>query len=348
MRNTNNLNGSQSKLNTSSSNPKKSRSAGRVVRVVPDVLAYVSTLDDNRILSFTPSVVDNFRGETLGELNIQEGTGVDLEWDRASGIVTRVYPDRSPSDLTALRSGETSQMLTKMPARSDESYIGTIQHELCPDEEADEHRVPLRALPIQTRQFGKLVDTSNLRPGDLLLSRELKPDKISKLISGVQGDGGYHADDSRWTHAAMYVGDGFSVVEATFEDLLSGGDVRLTSLDAYCDGLNCLRFRRSRFLLTELEGWRICVRALSRLKTSYSFTDAVRMWYNIVVKKRGFFDSDRWIPFSSAVVCSTLYADAYNESTRRSLGEVSGVCVPAWLSLSEEFDDVDVKWIGIK
>jgi hypothetical protein len=190
------------------------------------------------------------------------------------------------------------------------------------------------------------VDTSALAPGDLVLTSELEPDKISSLIVGVQKQGGYHHDDARWTHAAMYVGDGTSVVEATFDSVREGGDVRLTNLDEYCKGQHMLRFRRSRYIHDTQLGWKVCVRAFSRLKRPYSFAAAARLWFDVVIRGGGFFD-DKERPVSKAVICSTLYADSYNEATRRLLGEVSGVCVPAWLSCSDEFEDVQPEWLSI-
>jgi hypothetical protein len=321
-----------------------SSSTGKVVRIVGDSLVYVLIVDNQRTLSFIPSVIENYRGETLDELNIREGAAVDIEWDQNSGLVTRVYVGETPSNETEIPLPTRVLPETHGPFES----LRSAQRELQPDQEIGGTTVPRRAIPMRTRKFGKLVDTSGLLPGDLLLSRDLQPDKVSQLICDVQGGGGYDVYDARWTHAAMYVGDGASVVEATFDSLMSGGDVRLTSLDDYCDGSYSLRFRRSRFLETENDGWRVCVRALSRLKTPYSFGDAIRMWFNVVIRDRGFFGYDRWQPLSSAVICSTLYADAYNEATRRCLGEVSGACVPAWLSLSDEFDDLLVNWLEIR
>ena len=146
----------------------------------------------------------------------------------------------------------------------------------------------------------------------------------------------------------MYVGDGANVVEATFDSVLGGGNVRLTSLDDYSQGSYSLRFRRSKYIADEREGWRICIRAMSRLGKPYDFVQAVLMWFSVVFKGRGFFSGEMQRPTSAAVICSMLYADSYNEATRRSLGEVSGICVPAWLSRSEEFSDIQAEWLEIE
>jgi hypothetical protein len=143
----------------------------------------------------------------------------------------------------------------------------------------------------------------------------------------------------------MYVGDGASIDEATFDSLREGGDVRLTNLDDYCTGKHVLKFRRSRYVKDAQLGWKVCVRAFSRLKRPYSFAAAARMWFDVAISGIGFYEQER--PVSKAVICSTLYADSYNEATRRLLGEVSGVCVPAWLSGSDEFEDVQPEWLSI-
>jgi hypothetical protein len=218
------------------------------------------------------------------------------------------------------------------------------QIELHPGSAATSKASAARALPQATRRFGKLVNSTVLKPGDLLLSRELNPDRISTHITTVQVEGGYEEIDGRWTHAAMYVGDDSNVVEATFDGLTSGGSVRLTSLDTYCEGAHALRFRRSKFVKDDRDGWRVCIRALSRLKEPYSFVHLVEMWFNVVFRGKGFYSDERYGHAADAIVCSTLYADAYNEALRRSLGEVNGLCVPAWLSASDEFEDLDVPW----
>jgi hypothetical protein len=145
----------------------------------------------------------------------------------------------------------------------------------------------------------------------------------------------------------MYVGDGTNVIESTFETLFDAG-VRLTSFDSYCQGAHFLRIRRPRHFKIERDGWRACVCAMAKLNRSYDFRDALSMWFKVRFRKKSFNSKDVRRSDSEMVICSTLYADAYNEATRRSLGEINGICVPAWLSLSDEFKDVAVSWVGIK
>jgi hypothetical protein len=60
------------------------------------------------------------------------------------------------------------------------------------------------------------------------------------------------------------------------------------------------------------------------------------------LRRVGFYDPESRRPTCKAVICSTLYADAYSEAMRRSLGEHGGVCVP--LSVSADFSDITVSW----
>lgn len=218
-----------------------------------------------------------------------------------------------------------------------------------PNSAEKDRTVVRRAISPEVRAFGKIVDTSQLRPGDLMLSQDLESDAISTLIRTVQTEGGYAAADARWTHAAMYLGDGENVVEATFESLTPGfsGSVQMTSLDDYCKGNYVLQFRRSKHIDSPESGWRLCIRALSRMRQKYDFMQAAKLWWHVRIRNNTFNVGSNPRTATQAVICSTLYAEAYDEALRRRLGEIGGVCVPAWLSLSDEFDDLDVGWLRL-
>jgi hypothetical protein len=334
---------------STSSSPASGLTSAVVVRVVGDSLGYVTTRDESRTFAFVPAAIAGYSGESLAELGIREGTAVNVTWASESGEVTRVEVTPSTSSALARSTAPQSgiEAPVQLPERREQPAPSSKQSELHPARQAATSAQARRALPPSTRRFGKLVDTRNLRPGDLLLSRELEPDDVSRRIADIQTEGGYADHDGQWTHAAMYVGDDTSIVEATFDGFMEGGNVRLTSLDEYCNGQNALRFRRSRFIATDRDGWRVCVRAMSRLKEPYSFGYIAQTWFNVVFRKRGFYSAERQRPTTKAVVCSTLYADAYNEALRRSLGEVNGACVPAWLSASDEFQDVQAEWVSV-
>jgi hypothetical protein len=178
------------------------QSEARVERVVENTIAYARVND--RTFSFSPSVTKGYRGESFIELGITEGSFVDLEWLPASGMVTSVslIDEKSPrlpkarsafqSDVP-IRDGGPPQRLEREP-----------HLELDADREPKGYAAVRRALPKATRKFGKLIDSSALLAGDLLLARELVPDRTSEVISTVQREGGYHAEDAKWTHGNVF------------------------------------------------------------------------------------------------------------------------------------------------
>ncbi len=317
--------------------------AAIVARVVADSLVYATTLSEGRAFAFVPTSIIGYAGEQLADIGIIEGAAVEIQIDRECSTVTRVkiVPSERKRDMSRAA-------LPSFRALPSLQYNPAPQLELLPEVTAGGVARVYRALPGRTRKFGKLIDTNHLWPGDLLLSRPTSPETISQRIIEVQVKGGYAPADARWTHAAMYLGDDENVIEATFDSALQNGNVRMTSLDEYCQGDHAVRFRRPKYLKDQAAGWRLCVRALSRMKRKYDFGYALHLWFNVIVRQRGFYDNALYRAASNAVVCSTLYADAYNEATRRSLGEVNGTCVPAFLSVSEEFDDVGVRWLAIQ
>ena len=317
---------------------------GVIERTVGDSLAYLVSRENGRSFAFAPDCIDGYRGQLFQDIGLVDGAEVSFEVDSAGHTVTHVKLEERSQQRSAF-GGEILAAPTVTPAPRKASTAP--RYELHPDNPARGTTQALRALPPATRAFMKLIDTDVLRAGDLLLTREAKPgDTVCRLITDVQAEGGYAKHDAQWVHAAMYLGDGAHVVEATVDGLLTGGSVRITSLDAYCDGGNILRFRRPIAIGDERTAWRMCIRALSRLGQSYNVMAAAKMWFDVVVRGGGFFDEKKHAT-SVAVVCSTLYADSYNETTRQTLGEVNGACVPAWLSLSDAFQDVDVGWLDI-
>jgi hypothetical protein len=317
---------------------------GTIERVVADSLAYLVSRADGKSYSFTPESLDSYRGQPLEELGVVLGAEVSFRLDRDTGQVTNVAVEAGVRTRSLFGGGQPRPSLLPPPRRA----LSTPRYELHPDDSAARSVHVPRALRLATRDFGKLINTDRLRIGDLLLTREAEPeDTTCGLITEVQAEGGYSEADAQWVHAAMYLGDGANVVEATVDGLLTGGDVRMTSLDNYCDGKSVLRFRRPLVIQDERLAWKMCIRALSRLGQPYNVISAAKMWFEVIVSGGGFFDQKKR-PTYAAVVCSTLYADSYNEATRQSLGEVNGACVPAWLSLSEDFVDVKTEWLEIE
>jgi hypothetical protein len=324
-------------------------SIGTIQRIVDNSLAYLTLIEHDKTLCFAPSVLESYRGQAFEEYGISPGATVAVDWDVDAEIVSRVaIGPEALAEAEVRRSAFSFRERRRSEDPSPETYehSETPQNELDPAQESGGKTVILNALPLKTRQFGKIVDTAPLLPGDLMLAREKEPDRISREIVGTQKKGGYHDDDARWTHAAMYLGDGASILEATFDSIAQGGSVRVTNLFEYSQGAHVLRFRRSRFISDDRQRWQLCIRAMTRLGKPYSFAEAAGIWFN-VLRGRGFFSDDMRRSVDDAVICSLLYSDAYGEAVRRTLGERVGVCVPAWLSGSEEFVDAGTRWLKI-
>ena len=345
---------------------KQAVSQGVVKRLVGNSLGYLWS-SDGKTFSFTPDTIEQYKGESFSALGLKvnapvsfilDSTGERIESvklesktgvkNRSITLATTLPVFASIPDQTKSKTKKRSRVEFRAAITEQDSDQDYTQHELHPEAIALREVIVDRALPLGTRRFGKLVDTSGLQAGDLVLTRDAQDrDRTSKIIAQIQREGGYSLADARWVHAAMYLGDGANVVEATIDHPLTGGDVRITNLDEYSDGSNALRFRRPKYVVKEQDGWRMCIRALSRLGEPYDLLQAVKLWIRVRINQRGFFEAKKEAT-SAAVVCSTLYADSYNQALRRSLGESNGICVPAWLSLSKEFDDVKVSWLKIR
>lgn len=204
------------------------------------------------------------------------------------------------------------------------------------------------AIPESVRKFGWIFDTSLLEPADLILVRETKTDRVGRAIVGAQLRGGYHCNDARWTHAAMYVGDGITLCEATFSlNPFEKGGVILTPVWEYC-GSHIVRVRRPKELKTSNDRWLVAISALTNLNKAYDFGYILNLAFR-AQRGEGFWANDTRCHLKpSALVCSTLYADAYTRHTRKVLGEKeNGHCTPAYLSQCDQFVDVGVNWLEI-
>jgi Permuted papain-like amidase enzyme, YaeF/YiiX, C92 family len=313
--------------------------SGLIERTVGDNLAYV-LLSNGRSLPFTTELLDRSVGRTLSDLQLKEGSQVTIQLgsDEHGIIDLELRPPVAGSDI-AIVGSDSLRLVPDIPA-------APPLVELQPQDAAASSYPVARALPPKTRAFGRLLDTTDLWPGDLILTRSARPDYISRIIRDTQVAGGYSDAHARWSHAAIYLGDDLSVVEATFESFVDGS-VRVTPLDEYCQGDHALRIRRPYVVTSERQGWRICLRALRRLGHPYQYLEALRAWWAIRFGKKDFGSEDLQRGISQASLCSTLYADSVAEALRQMLGEVNGWCTPAWLSASLDFRDLNMRWIGI-
>ncbi len=205
-----------------------------------------------------------------------------------------------------------------------------------------------RELPQEARAWGRILDVSALEAGDLLLFRPASSslDRISKSIVEAQARGGFPERHARWTHAAVYLGDDEHICEANFGIIGFPRGVILRSVHSYCDGVHVIRARRPRNM-TPQQRLRIAIGALRNLRRSYSFKQ-VFDFYVAAASGRGFWSAMPRGPRIRvrALVCSTLYQDAYNfahHGTRVLLGTLS---TPAHLSASADFeaDEPELRW----
>ena len=197
---------------------------------------------------------------------------------------------------------------------------------------------PTGPIPISVRSFGKFPDIACWRPGDLILVSAVKPDLIARSIRSVQIRGGYHQDDARWEHAAVYIGAG-AICEATRQG------VQPKPIYEYI-GQHLIRVRRNQKLTVD-EQWRVAVEALIKQDFSYSFWSAAAL---LAKSRNGFWNFQRG-PIKQpkrATICSQLYADAYTKVTGQTLGNVqSGETTPASLSSDSTLVDVQSAWLTI-
>ncbi len=338
-------------------------SSGQVSRISDNDFGYIYIKDAAQTISFVSADVSGHAGRNFGEMGIRVGDQVHIRESDGNHIITvsdRQAPAvaRASSIFDFFRKEHSSVHADRDPPDADDEAAENLQAEiksglqsllhLDPGHAAsDSINIP-HALPIETRKFGKVLNTSGLLPGDLLLSSATVPTGISEKIYRVQHQGGYVPLDAIWTHAAMYLGDGENVVEADYVSHLKGGTVKISSIYDYCQGDYRLRFRRPKHLSSDVERWKLCINALRKLRESYDIMAAAKIWYEVTFGGKNFHDDGDRHPVSDAVLCSTLYADAYNRATRRTLGEVSGICVPAWLNRSNDFDDIAVGWLSIR
>lgn len=203
---------------------------------------------------------------------------------------------------------------------------------------------PPGKIPPSVRVFGNYPAVNSLLPGDLLLFAEVQPDWISRSIEHAQLAGGFSPDDARWTHAAVYLGDGLSVCEATFTSLLRGS-VSHGKLYGYI-GTHLIRARRD-LTLTPDQRWRIALEALTYLGTPYPFLTIVKL--SVQALKGGGLGGRRRLGILAgrSKFCSQLYAEAYSEVTKRVLGNLPADVYPASLSGIAALADVNLSWLSL-
>jgi hypothetical protein len=194
--------------------------------------------------------------------------------------------------------------------------------------------VPL--LPARIRKFGYVPAVDVLAPGDLILYGGTGT--VGQWIIAAQSKAGFAQEDARWTHAAVYLDDGFLV-----EAVVKGGVVQRSIYDNVCD--RPMRFRRIPDL-TETDRYRIALRALSRLGRSYSTFQIPSLGRRLL---KGLWNASPGLDQKGIVICSQVYHDAIVEITRTYLHAcpVDAPVTPAHLSCSRSLMDIKVGWRSV-
>lgn len=193
-------------------------------------------------------------------------------------------------------------------------------------------------IPKRLREWGFCPNFEDWLPGDLILVSALTPGFIGQAIRSVQKNGGYAPEDSRWEHAAVYIGSG-ALCEANRKGVCIG------SIFDYADN-HLIRIRRNNSLNQD-QRWELAVNALKQQNYSYGFASIV----SILWKARNGFWIPQGKPISfpkSAVICSELYADAHVKVCGQALGNLrSGEVTPASLSMDHTLVDIPLRWLRI-
>lgn len=196
---------------------------------------------------------------------------------------------------------------------------------------------PRGPIPSDLRKFGRFPDIATWQPGDLILVSAIRPSGVSSAIISTQTQGGYHQDDARWHHAAVYTG-GEALCEATRHGVMAG------LLYPYV-GAHRLRIRRDPSITRE-QGWEIAVAAMTRLNTPYGFGSILKLKLQSL---KGFWRGRSAHGRNAKIcICSELYSDAYSWVTQKVLRNMAGDEVtPAFLSVSPALQDVQTNWLKI-
>ena len=176
-------------------------------------------------------------------------------------------------------------------------------------------------------------------PGDLLLFSATAPNRAQRAIVAAQRRLGYAADDARWQHAAVYIGDRY-MCEAVF------AGVRYHPV-ADMVGDRLIRVRRNR-ALSQAQRFHVAMRALMRLSKPYDFWSVTLSWLRSGGSAFGRAFSRNFRVRRDAEICSQLFHDAYMEATGYALvRSTAREVVPADLSACPGLVDVPGNWTRI-
>ncbi|MDH2346806.1 hypothetical protein [Bradyrhizobium sp. SSUT77] len=204
--------------------------------------------------------------------------------------------------------------------------------------------VPDGVIPDTLRKWGYFPDVDSWYPGDLLLTSSVEPDWVSKKIQQVQTSG-YGVDNARFTHAAVYLGDGLMVCEAQIDPLKSIKEVRVTKLWDYL-GTHEIRVRRSVHVINREIGWAIAVAACLRIGKDYDWKFIGGIALRHAWTGKAMMSDLTDLETNNKFVCSSLYSAAHAYVTGISINDRgNGICAPAYLAGTQKhLADVEFGW----
>jgi hypothetical protein len=204
----------------------------------------------------------------------------------------------------------------------------------------------LTPLPPKARKHGFVPDLRRCEAGDLILSHSVSPSPtfFERQIVRAQTQAGLSKEDSRWTHAAVFLYQDFVLEAVPWKGVITRS--------LYSDiPDSVLRVRRRRPKLEDkegfkIEGYKIALCAQRMLGTRYGISAALSLgWRSIFTRM---WNRD-WRPFfKAAVICSQVVYDAHAEIT---LGLLQGCplrdVMPAHLSATSSLEDICVPWVKL-
>jgi hypothetical protein len=204
--------------------------------------------------------------------------------------------------------------------------------------------VSITPIPPKARSFGFVPDLRRCEAGDLILSHSISPGFAERQIVRAQTQAGLSADDSRWTHAAVFLYQDF-VLEA----VPCKGVITRSLYSDIPD--NVLRVRRRPNLDDEeeeyrIKGYKIALCAQRMLGTRYDISAALSLGWRSTFKRMWNRD---WRPsFKAAVICSQVVYDAHAEITRHFLNNcpMRDDVMPAHLSATGDLG-ISIPWVRL-
>ncbi len=229
-----------------------------------------------------------------------------------------------------------------------------VRHVLTPDADAVGEVPANGVLPPSAREWGRVLDTTQMQMGDVLLTAPYKQRAngaplVSRWIMSAQERAGYAESDAQWTHAAIYLGDGESISEANFGVAGLRSGVMIRSIHVYADAAHALRVRRPANL-SDAQRCKFIIGALRNLGQRYSAEIILHFLKEFVLKNGGWTIGQKQIRMlPRGFVCSTHVQDALTYINAGASSRMGYLCCPAHLSASSDFEphDVPIQWLRL-